>query len=67
VREPGRTAGPSASLGMTKLGAVTLMRGRQIGWTKKQQVPFDFAQGRLFASVARQAGADGMTISFKTR
>jgi hypothetical protein len=43
------------------------MRGRQIGWTKKQQVPFDFAQGRLFASVARQAGARGMTISFKTR
>jgi hypothetical protein len=46
--EPGRTAGPSAALGMTKGRAVTSIRGRQIGWTeKKQQVPFDFAQGRL--------------------
>jgi hypothetical protein len=40
VREPGRTADPSASLGMTKGRAVTFIRGRQIGWTEeKQQVP----------------------------
>ena len=48
VWEPGRTADPSAALGMTKGRVVTFIRGRQIGWTeKKQQVPFDFAQGRL--------------------
>jgi hypothetical protein len=41
VREPGRTAGRSATLGMTKGRAVTFIRGRQIGWTeKKQQVHF---------------------------
>jgi hypothetical protein len=40
VREPGRTAGPSAALGMTKGRVVTFIRGCQIGWTKKkQQVP----------------------------
>jgi hypothetical protein len=46
---------------MTKGRVVTFIRGPQIGWTeKKQQVPFDFAQGTSlhFASV-------GMTISFK--
>jgi hypothetical protein len=37
VREPGRTAGPSAALGMTKGTVVTLIRGRQIGWTEKKQ------------------------------
>ena len=34
MREPGRTAGPSASLGMTK-GAVTFIRRCQIGWTEE--------------------------------
>jgi hypothetical protein len=35
-----------------KWGVVTFIRGRQIGWTeKKQQVPFDFAQGRLSTSL----------------
>jgi hypothetical protein len=33
VREPGRTADPSAALGMTKGGVVTFIRGRLIGWT----------------------------------
>jgi hypothetical protein len=37
VREPGRTAGPSAALGMAKGRAVTLIRSRQIGWTEKKQ------------------------------
>jgi hypothetical protein len=59
VSEPGRTADPSAALGMTKLGVVTFIRDRQIGWTeKKQQLHF--------ASVPRQAGTGGMTISFET-
>jgi hypothetical protein len=45
VREPGRTAGPSAALGMTKGRVVTLIRGCQIGWTKKkQQVPLRCAR-----------------------
>ena len=35
VREPGRTAGPSAALGMTKGRAVTFIRGRQIGWIER--------------------------------
>jgi hypothetical protein len=41
VREPGRTADPSAALlGMTKGRAVILIEGPQIRWTeKKQQVP----------------------------
>ena len=40
MREPGRTADPSAALGMTKGGVVTFIRSRQIGWTeKKQQAP----------------------------
>jgi hypothetical protein len=31
---------------------VTFIRGGQIGWTeRKQQVPFDFAQGRLSTSL----------------
>ena len=35
-----------------KWRAVTFIRGRQIGWTEKnQQVPFDFAQGRLSTSL----------------
>ena len=88
VREPGRTAGPSAppdflskivasvdfmrlstesrircrwksrevgnpgTLGMTEERVVTFIRGGQIGWTeRKQQVPFDFAQGRLSTSL----------------
>jgi hypothetical protein len=34
------TAGPSASLGMTKCRVVTFLRSRQMGWTEKeQQVP----------------------------
>jgi hypothetical protein len=54
VREPGRTADPSASLGMTKGRLVTFIRGRQIGGTEeKQQFP-----PLRFASV-------GMTISLK--
>ena len=62
VREPGRTADPSAALGMTKGRVVTFIRGRQIGWTeKKQQVP-----PLRFALVPRHAGTGGMTISFKT-
>ena len=93
VREPGRTAGPSAppdflskivasvdfmrlstesrircrwksrevgnpgALGMTKLGVVTLIRGRLIGWTeKKQQVPFDFALPILTQTLKPQNG-----------
>ena|ERR1700733_13633175 len=52
VREPGRTADPSAALGMRKGRVVTFIRGRQIRMDrKKQQVPFDFAQGRLSTSL----------------
>ena len=35
MREPGRTAGPSASLGMTKGRVVTFIRSRWIGWTER--------------------------------
>jgi hypothetical protein len=35
VPEPGRTAGPSAALGMTRGRVVTCMRGRQIGWIER--------------------------------
>jgi hypothetical protein len=35
VREPGRTAGPSATLGMTKGRAVTFVWSRQTGWTER--------------------------------
>jgi hypothetical protein len=67
VREPGRTADPSAALGMTKGRAVTFIRNRQMRWTeKKQQVPFDFAQGRpstslRFGSTARR-GDDSVGV-----
>jgi hypothetical protein len=54
VREPGRTADPSATLGMTKGRIVTFIRGRQIGWTEKKQ-------SLHFASVPRHAGTGGMT------
>jgi hypothetical protein len=49
---------------MTKGRAVTFIRSRQIGWIeKKQQVPFDFAQGRLstalrFGPTARRGRPD---------
>ena len=40
MREPGRTAGPSAALGMTKGRAVTFVRNRPDRMDrKKQQVP----------------------------
>ena len=52
MREPGRTAGPSATLGMTKGRAVTFIRSRQIGWVERNR------RSLHFASV-------GMTISFK--
>ena len=42
VREPGRTAGPSTALGMTKLGAVTFIRSRQIGWTERNRFSRSF-------------------------
>ena len=49
VRESGRTADPSATLGMTNGRVVTFIRSRQIGWTeKKQQVAT-----LRFASVSR--------------
>jgi hypothetical protein len=57
VREPGRTADPSAALGMTKWSVVTFIRDRPIRMDrKKQQVPFDFAQGRL--STTLRSGRD---------
>ena len=67
-REPGRTRGlvqcyVAGNPGRDdKWRVVTFIRGRQIGWIeKKQQVP-----PLRFASVPRQAGTGGMTISFKT-
>src|ERR1700742_1859355 len=39
VREPGRTAGPSAALGMTKGRAVRFVRNRQIGSTERTAGP----------------------------
>jgi len=63
VREPGRTADPSAALGMTKRRVVTFIRGRQIGWTeKKQQV-----SPLRFAPVPRRAGTGGMTILWENQ
>jgi hypothetical protein len=67
VREPGHTADPSATLGMTKGRVVTFIRGRQIGRIeKKQQVPFDFAQGRLSTSLrfSSTAGRDRRDDNF---
>jgi hypothetical protein len=51
-----RTAGPSASLGMTKGRAVTFSRSRQIGEQKETAVA-----PLRFAPVPRHAGAGGMT------
>jgi hypothetical protein len=36
----GETAGPSASLGMTKFRAVTFVRSRQIGWIERNPTRF---------------------------
>jgi hypothetical protein len=50
-----------------KWRVVTFMRDRQIGWTeKKQQVPFDFAQGRLSTSLrsGSTAGRDRRDDNF---
>jgi hypothetical protein len=46
VREPGRTAGPSTALGMTKGRLVTFISSRQIGWTeRKPQVSTTLSAG----------------------
>jgi hypothetical protein len=49
-----RTAGPSATLGMTRGRTVTFIRSRQIGWTEKKQVP-------ALCSGPTAGGTGGMT------
>jgi hypothetical protein len=43
VREPGRTADPSAALGMTRGRAVTSIRSRQIGWIERNSRSLRYA------------------------